>query len=329
MATSNPVRLREIASRALSEFRKVVWRYYRKHGRHDLPWRKTLDPYRILVSEVMLQQTQVERVIPHYRAFLRKFPTARRLAAAPLSNVLRAWQGLGYNRRAKMLHLAAKELVAAPPFGTRLNLVESHRVKNSGTRVLCVPNHIHVLTYRLKYGYGSGEFVRGLEALPGVGPYTARAVAAFARNEDVVFIETNIRTAILHHFFPPQARGKSGTIYHSKISDAEIEKILATLLPKGRAREWYSALMDYGAHLKRTGVRVNARSSQYAKQGAFKGSAREARGAILRELMKGVRSRAVLTNLLGPERKAQVRAALGALVREGLVKKQRNRFGLA
>ena len=95
---------------SLGDFRKIVWAHYRAHGRHDLPWRKTHDPYKILVSEVMLQQTQVDRVIPFYKKFIRKFPTAKRLAVAPLADVLKAWQGLGYNRRAKILRDAAAAL---------------------------------------------------------------------------------------------------------------------------------------------------------------------------------------------------------------------------
>src|SRR3989344_5863293 len=91
-------------------FRKIVWAYYRAHGRHDLPWRTTTDPYKILVSEVMLQQTQVERVLPFYKNFLKKFPTAEMLAVAPLVEVLSAWQGLGYNRRARLLREAAQVL---------------------------------------------------------------------------------------------------------------------------------------------------------------------------------------------------------------------------
>src|SRR3989344_7048909 len=93
---------------ATLHFRKTVWAYYKKYGRHDWGGGKDHDPYRILVSEVMLQQTQVERVIPFYRNFLKKFPTAKKLAAASLSDVLSVWQGLGYNRRAKLLREAAK-----------------------------------------------------------------------------------------------------------------------------------------------------------------------------------------------------------------------------
>lgn len=252
----------------LTKFRTLVWRYYRVHGRHDLPWRKTHDLYRILVSEVMLQQTQVERVIPFYKKFIKQFPTAKKLAAAPLSNVLKAWQGLGYNRRAKMLHAAAKELASR-----KINTVSE------------------------------------LEALPGVGPYTARAVAAFAYNEDVIFVETNIRTAIIHHFFPKR----------KKVSDTEIEKVLSQALSKGESREWYSALMDYGAYLKQSGISHNAKSKTYAKQSKFAGSLREARGTVLREFTKGVSLRTRLINLLGPSRKAQMKKALEALIAEGLI----------
>ena len=259
-------------------FRQKVLRYYRAHGRHNLPWRKAKNLYRILVSEIMLQQTQVERVIPFYKKFIKTFPTAKKLAAAPLSEVVKSWQGLGYNRRAKMLHMAAKEFVKRK-------------------------------TYT----------VAELESLAGVGPYTARAVAAFARNEDVVFIETNIRTAIIHDFFPKK----------EKVSEKEIEKILLQVLPKGKSREWYSALMDYGASLKRAGISYNTQSKTYVKQSAFVGSLREARGAILRELARGDASPVQLVELLGNARRAQLRAALRALWTEGLVKKGSENYTLA
>src|SRR3989344_6593374 len=135
------------ARMSYTSFRQIVLRHYRAHGRHDLPWRKTRDPYKILVSEVMLQQTRVDRVIPFYKKFVKQFPTAKWLAAAPLADVLAAWSGLGYNRRALHLREAAQSLSKW-----------SYRTK--------------------KTDYA--ETVRELEKLPGVGPYTARAVAAFA-----------------------------------------------------------------------------------------------------------------------------------------------------
>ncbi len=265
-----------------ARFRKLVQAHYAKEGRHDLPWRKTKDPYRILVSEVMLQQTQVERVRPFYDAFLADFGTVEALAAAPLSKVLLRWQGLGYNRRAKMLHEAAKVAV------------REHAGKMPAD-------------------------VATLESLPGIGPYTARAVAAFATNKDVVFVETNLRTAVTHHFFPNE----------EKVSDAEVVAILEKALPKGDARAWYSALMDYGAYLKRSGIRVNAKSKGYAKQSAFRGSGREARGAILKALAKGPQSAGYLSGILGPDRVEQVEGQLEKLRAEGLIDKHRASYRLA
>lgn len=236
------------------------------------------DPYKILVSEVMLQQTQVERVIPFYKNFLKNFPTASRLADAPLSEVLKSWQGLGYNRRAKMLHVAAKEL-----FVTRCDSVTE------------------------------------LEKLPGVGPYTARAVVAFAYNQDVIVIETNIRTAVMHHFFPNK----------KKVSDTEIEKILTEALPKGKAREWYSALMDYGSYLKRSGISLNKKSALHAKQSKFTGSLREVRGAIVRFLAQKPTSQTNIMKLFDVSRRAQLLEALEVLCEEGLIQRKGTTYSLA
>lgn len=262
-------------------FRKVVFGFYKKHGRHALPWRESHDPYLVLVSEVMLQQTQVDRVILYFTAWRKRFPTVRALAKAPLSDVLRCWQGLGYNRRAKNLHAAAKVLVT-------------------------------------KYKGVFPKSVEALEALPGIGPYTARAIAAFAYNQDVSFIETNIRTVMTHHFFPSR----------KKVDDKEIAKILEEALPKGRARIWYSALMDYGSFLKRSGVRLNARANGYTKQSKFAGSSREARGRILKALAKGSCSGAFLTELLGPVRREQLKTQLAILTKEGMIEHKNGKFKL-
>ena len=146
------------------QFVHTVWEYYRRHGRQSLPWRRTRNPYRILVSEVMLQQTQVDRVILKYREFLKKFPTLRALAEAPLGDVLRVWQGLGYNRRAKLLHECAKVVAKEQ----KSVIPKTHE---------------------------------SLVQLPGIGSYTAGAVLAFAYNIPTPIIETNIRSVYLHHFF--------------------------------------------------------------------------------------------------------------------------------
>jgi A/G-specific adenine glycosylase len=262
-------------------FRRTVWNFYKKSGRHTLPWRKTHDPYKILVSEVMLQQTQVERVIPFYRTLIKKFPTARKLATASLADVLQSWQGLGYNRRAKMLRDAARVVVA---------------------------------NFDSKFP----KSVSDLESLPGIGPYTARAVAAFAFNEPTIVIETNIRTAVIHHFF---SRKKT-------VSDKEIEAVLADVLPKGKSREWYSALMDYGASLKRSGVSHNTRTAAYVKQAKFSGSLREARGVVLRELSKGAAPFSKLIGQFGATRRAQMRQALKALESEDMIAKSGKNYSL-
>ncbi|MBY0473170.1 A/G-specific adenine glycosylase [Patescibacteria group bacterium] len=241
--------------------------FYKKSGRTHLPWRKTRDPYKILVSELMLQQTQVARVIPKYEAFLKRFPTFSALAKASLSDVLKEWQGLGYNRRAKFLHQAAKVVVA------RSDLA----------------------------GKFTTEF---LESLPGVGPYTARAVSVFSYNRPEVFIETNIRTVFLHHYFrrgrtSPENLGGSAS-QEKKIADNEILPLIERDLKKSKMepRDFYAALMDYGSYLKASGVRINNKSKHYVKQSKFEGSTRQKRAALLRDALKRGVSEKKLEKLL-------------------------------
>ncbi len=156
--------MKKVLSKKEKDFVRAVWKHYKTNGRQNLPWRKTKNPYRILVSEVMLQQTQVERVIPKYKEFLRHFPNIQALSKAPLGDVLRVWQGLGYNRRAKLLHMCARVLV------------DNYKGKFPLTHAL-------------------------LMELPGIGHYTAGAIMAFAYNAPIPIIETNIRTVFIHHFF--------------------------------------------------------------------------------------------------------------------------------
>lgn len=220
-------------------FRKRVHAYYTVHGRHDLPWRLTRDPYAILVSEIMLQQTQVDRVIPYFKGWLKKFPTIRTLARASLLEVLAEWQGLGYNRRGKLLRECAKEIVE-------------------------------------KYEGIIPKDVAALVSLPAIGPYTAGAIRAFAFDMPEVFIETNIRAALIHDFFP-QAK---------KIPDSELIPILKKLLLHTKSpREWYSALMDYGAHIKKKYPNPSRRSKHHTRQSGFEGSIRQKRGIIMRQLL--------------------------------------------
>jgi A/G-specific adenine glycosylase len=153
----------------IAVFQNTVLQYYRQHGRHDLPWRTpeadgSFDPYKILVSEIMLQQTQVPRVLPKFASFIAQFPSLVTLADAPLADVLKTWSGLGYNRRAKFLWQTAQAV-------QRL-----HGGRLPDTR-------------------------EELVALPGIGANTAGAVMAYTFNKPVVFIETNIRTVYIQYFF--------------------------------------------------------------------------------------------------------------------------------
>jgi A/G-specific adenine glycosylase len=230
-----------------------------------MPWRDDVQPYYILVSELMLQQTQVSRVIPKFESFIRQFPSIGLLAKANLADVIIAWQGLGYNRRARYLHEAARMIV------------DAHKGE--------VPNSLTALT-----------------GLPGVGNNTAGAVLAYAFNQPSVFIETNIRTVYIHHFYPTQTAVDDKTIY---------EKLESTL-DRANPREFYWALMDYGSWLKTMGVRTNSKSVQYSK-----GSIREVRGQILAQLSERSKTDWQLRqDVLADERYDQ---ALEGLIRDGLI----------
>lgn len=258
-------------------FRSRVRRYYRLH-RRSMPWRETRDPYRIFVSEIMLQQTQVARVLEKYPSFVRALTSFRALAAASAREVLFLWQGLGYNRRALFLHRAAQVIT------------RDHRG-------LLPCDHATLRT------------------LPGIGEATAGSLLAFAYNAPAPFIETNIRRVYLHHFFP----GRSG------VSDKEILPFVERTLDSKNPREWYYALMDYGAMLAKTVPNPNVRSASYSRQKGFKGSVREARGAILKILLRekgAVKPDAFLRRLprIGSNR---IREAISSLLKDGMARMAR------
>jgi A/G-specific adenine glycosylase len=213
----------------------AVLRWYAENGR-DLPWRHTRDPYAILVSEVMLQQTQVSRVVPRYLAWLERWPDAAALAAARPAEVIEAWSGLGYNRRAVNLHRCAQAVAAL------------------------------------------GGFPRDqaqLRALPGIGPYTAAAIACFAFGEQVAAPDVNARRVLGRAFGDPDLSP-----------------------PPGRAYEWNQALFDLGS-----GICIARRPrcelcplaagcpsagmtfAPLRKQSRFEGSFRQRRSAVLRRLV--------------------------------------------
>lgn len=262
-------------------FIAAVRSHYRDTGRHDLPWRITHDPYHILVSEIMLQQTQVERVRGFYTRFLKAFPTITDLGQASPAQVITAWQGLGYNRRALALHRAAQVITT----------------QYQGT----IPR-----TYE------------ELVALPGIGPYTAGAVRAFTWNEPGVFLETNLRAAYIHYFFPTQ----------ELVSDKELMPIVEATIDNEHPREWYWALMDYGAHIKATIGNATRKSKTYAKQSTFAGSDRQLRGRILRMLINNQHSLADMHEITG-ENKERLERILNALITEGFLVYAQEHYALA
>lgn len=211
----------------------------------DLPWRRTRDPYIIWLSEVMLQQTQVPRVETRMPAWLDRFPTVQALARAAPSDVLDAWQGMGYNRRALALHRAAQ----------------------------CVMED------------WGGEFpreTRDLVALPGIGPATAQGIRSFAFDLPGVYLETNVRTVFLHHFFPDVPAVPDRELVPliqaacPAVPGATADEIAPFAVPQDDAdtpRAWYYALLDYGAYLKKTLPNPSRRSASYSRQSKFEARA--------------------------------------------------------
>lgn len=311
-------------------FTRVLFHWHKTHYR-AMPWRTSatrvrlgrLDPYRVLVSEIMLQQTQVDRVRGKYREFLRAFPNVHALAAAPLGDVLRAWAGLGYNRRAKYLHECAKQLVA-------------------------------------EHG---GKFPRSKEELmrlPGVGYSTAAGVMAFAWNEDEPMIDTNVRRVLARVFFsaPPGVptekehahmlknmsmsnsgeRG-DGIGFVSLPSDKELYALAKTLIPRERGRAWNYALLDLASTL------CTARDHSeecplvplhgpvgdfvYKKpQSQFKHSRRYYRGRIIHALREAPKEGLTLRTLevAVPRSLCPPSVLVEDLVREGLLVRKRSRI---
>jgi A/G-specific adenine glycosylase len=244
-----------------------------------MPWRRTRTPYKVLVSEIMLQQTSVARVTMKYGEFLRAFPSFRALAAAETADVIAAWKGLGYNRRALALRETAR-LVVSRCYGrlprTSLELTE----------------------------------------LPGIGPATAGAVLTYCFDMPLSFIETNIRRVFIHFFFAGQR----------KVPDARIMPLVEESLDRKNPREWYYALMDYGAMLGRGGDNPNRRSTGYKRQPAFPGSMRQLRGRVLDAMLK-LESAAAgqIARLLG-EKDERLGEALRQLVAEGFLQKDNRRY---
>ena len=290
----------------------------------DLAWRNIDDAYAVLVSEIMLQQTQVKRVERFWTRWLSAFPTIDALAAASTSDVLEMWQGLGYNRRALALKRTA-DLCSAELGG-------------------CLPQ-----TYD------------GLLALPGIGPATAAGVMAFAHQQPGVYLETNVRAVFIHELFSSEEKVSDKMLIplveqtcpaapsdlrreramsadeRSSCGAASSRGDLSSALnapdPLHGPREWYYALLDYGAHLKATVVNPTRKSAHYVRQSAFEGSRRQKRSWIVRRVLaadsKGISVEHVAEELDRVERgagrdgvdAAQMASILQDLVQEGFFKR--------
>ncbi|HMO57748.1 MAG TPA: A/G-specific adenine glycosylase [Roseiflexaceae bacterium] len=297
-----------IEDQRLVQLQRRLLAWFAAEGR-DLPWRRTRDPYAVMVAEVMLQQTQVDRVVPRYLAFLTQFPTLTARAEAAPAEVIRAWAGLGYNRRAVNMQRAARHVLA-------------------------------------EYGGSFPRDVAALRQLPGIGPYTAGAIACFAFEQDVGFIDTNIRRVLLRVF---------ADMIDPALTDAPLNRLAAMVVPAGQGWAWNQAIMELGALLCPSvnpicwrcpiaeqcadyQARKAADADPFAvspprrriaerREAPFAGSNRFYRGrvvALLRELAPGaVLALAELGPLLKPEfqpaDEAWLQQLVEGLVRDGLV----------
>ncbi|MGO8861529.1 MAG: A/G-specific adenine glycosylase [Acidimicrobiales bacterium] len=260
-------------------------------NRRDLPWRATRDPWRILVSEVMLQQTQADRVVGYYRAFLRAYPNAGACARARPGDVVRLWSGLGYNRRALNLHRSA-------------------------------------VAIEDEHGGAVPADERALRALPGVGPYTARAVRSFAFGADVATVDTNVLRVL--------ARGVAG----AGVTMGEAQSIADRLLPVGRSWEFNQAMFDLGATVctaarpscglcplrrqcrwKRRGLSDPdpwRGSPSVRPQAPFDGSDRQGRGRLVHALRRSAVPETMVASACGwPDDPARAQRITASLVEEG------------
>lgn len=260
----------------ISEVRNTALLSWYDANRRPLPWRDTRDPYRILVAEIMSQQTQITRVVPAYEEFLERFPTIDDLAVAPLRDVMAAWSGLGYNNRARRLHAAARHIAA----------------------------------------HGWPDSVEGLLALPGIGPYTAHAVAAFAMGMRVPAIDTNLKRVLSRWYgaelhgvtLRDAAEGSLGTDA-SAWNQAVMDLAAAICTPRNPR----CAVCPVAAHCAGPDVYVPPRT-----QSRFEGSVRQVRGGIVRELVRGPASTSHLLEATGAE-PGRLETALDGLINDDVV----------
>ena len=286
------------------EFQDTVWEWY-KVNRRELPWRPPVGilgksaerqsaaaakwckthAYEIFVSEIMLQQTQVDRVVPFHAAFINTLPDWQALADCPEPKLLRLWKGLGYNRRALNTKRAAKYVL------------EHHDGLLPQTR-------------------------EELQKIPNVGIYTSAALMNFVHGVPTALIETNVRTVFFHHFYKNR----------QEISDKEIMKKVTNTMKQTSPREWMYALMDYGSHLRASGIKITSKSKHYKKQSIFKGSEREVRGKILEILLNiPILTQGLLEQHTGdalPNNEWNISKVVQDLINEGFLEAKENNISI-
>ncbi len=288
--------MKKLSRREIEEFRAAVLAHYRAHGRRDLPWRRTRDPYRILVSEFMLQQTQVARVAAKFGSFVERFYDFESLARAPLGAVVREWSGLGYNRRA-------------------LNLRETARIVIS------------------RHG---GRLPRGfddLRALPGIGAATAAEIMNFAFGSPRAFVETNIRAVFIHHFFPRRRKvadtellplveatldARNPRRWFYALMDYGVMLKRSGPDPSRRSAHYAKQGRFEGSDRQARGRIVRALTVDFVKESGSANRIAAKRGMSVAEL-----ARATGLDV------ARIRAVLPGLVRDGLVAHRGARIGIA
>ena len=285
-------------------FIEAIWSYYAQHARSGLPWRQPeldgqFDPYKILVSELMLQQTQVTRVVPKYNEFLQIFPTVEKLAAAELSGVLRAWQGLGYNRRVKYLWLAAQQ-IAADGWPADLTKLSGVGVNTAGAiRAYAFNEPAVFVETNIRTVY----------------------IHHFAHDQHDVS-DAFIRDLLSQTLKFLTDKGKEQPDKKSHLFAGAMRK---NAVLSHEPRDFYWALMDYGTYLKAERGSLNNQSKQYSKQSAFVGSKRQIRGAVIRALTGTPHTFNELADSIADDRLAGV---LEDLTNEGLIQKRHNLYSL-
>lgn len=278
----------------MEAFLKILSEYYVHSARTSLPWRQQvyLDAYPIVVSEVMLQQTQVARVIGYFDRWMRLFPDVDSLAAASTEGVLQIWQGLGYNSRCLRLRKLA-------------SIVQSQ--------------------YAGVFPVDRKE----LEKLPGIGPYTAGAIRVFVHNLPDVLIETNIRRVIIHHFFSDQVSVADNQVANTVaelVNVIMVEHLTDQDPLYKNPRNFYWAMMDYGSSLPQMlKLNPNTRSKHYVRQSRFEGSVRQVRSGIVKYLLENktvlIVDIADVLGIVNVEDSRIVRAVIG-LEKDGVIIKR-------